>query len=214
MVPPADLVDPGPHSDSGFDMTLWTFVRSSSDLAPEAVVGESLALLHLSLRDFPADRLPRELPVHAQIENGLSALRRQAIVDADTFGLLARLHEELSAVLAGIEGASGVIHGDAHPWNLLSTDAGWRWIDMEETGLGPQEFDLAVLASKVDNAEAALARYASVMGRPPTEERQLGPFQRIRELETVVWGLGMAATDPKYEKIARDRLARLVSASS
>jgi hypothetical protein len=57
---------------------------------------------------------------------------------------------------------------------------------MEETGFGPREFDLAVLASKVRDADAALARYASTMGEPAVPKGVLDPFQRIRELETVI----------------------------
>jgi Ser/Thr protein kinase RdoA (MazF antagonist) len=210
VVPPTADVDPGPHTSNGFHLTLWTYVESSSELASEAVVGEALARLHLSLRDFPGDELPARLPVHAQIENGLSALEREHVVDTGTIGTIRELHEELSRDLAAINGTDGVLHGDAHPWNLLLTDAGWRWIDMEETGYGPQEFDLAVLASKVEDADAALSAYAARVGCPVARPELLAPFQRIRELETVVWGLGMAVTDPTYREAAAERLHRLL----
>lgn len=213
VVPPVTHMNPGPHAMNGFHLTLWTYVKSSSELASEAEVGEALARLHLSLRDFPTDELPRRLPVHVQIENGLAALEREHVVDAAVIGTLREFHEELSRDLAAIQGTDGVLHGDAHPWNLLRTDAGWRWIDMEETGFGPQEFDLAVLASKVEDADAALSAYAATMGRPSARREVLAPFQRIRELESVVWELGMAVTDPTYEKGAQHRLERLLQSS-
>jgi Ser/Thr protein kinase RdoA (MazF antagonist) len=197
---------------NGFAMSLWTYVESSTDLASEAEVGEALARLHLSLRYFPGESLPTRLPVHAQIENGLSALERERIVDAATIRRLRELHDQMSRNLAALKGTPGVLHGDAHPWNLLRTEAGWRWIDMEETGFGPQEFDLAVLASKVDDPDSALAAYSSAMQRPRVASEVLVPFQKIRELETVVWGLGMAVTDQTYRDEANDRLERLLRA--
>ena len=212
VVPPTALVDPGPHNKDGYALTLWTYVEADGDLASESEMGEALGQLHLSLRDFPRSALPDRLPVHAQIENGIAALTRDRVIEAETLERLARMHEQLSRGLEAIKGTDGVIHGDAHPWNLLHTDAGWRWIDMEETGFGPQEFDLAVLASKVDDPEAALASYASTMGSAVVLPAMLAPFQRIRELETVVWGLGMAVTDPSFRETAEDRLRRLLPA--
>ena len=210
VVPPTDLVDPGPHRMAGYDMSLWAYVDASGELASEAEVGEALGRLHRSFEGFPLPSLPKDLPVHAQIRNGLTALERESVIDGKTLGTLRSMHERYSEELAGIKGTHGVIHGDAHPWNLLKTDAGWRWIDMEETGSGPQEFDLAVLASKVDDPHSALDAYASTMGRAVVDLEALAPFQRIRELESVVWALGMGVTDPSYRKDANARLDRLL----
>ena len=210
VVPPTDLVDPGPHRVQGYDMSLWTYVDAGGELAAEAEVGEALGRLHRSLEGFPSLSLPEDLPVHAQIRNGLAALERESVIDRQTLDELRAMHQRYSGELAGFQGTRGVIHGDAHPWNLLRTDAGWRWTDMEETGSGPQEFDLAVLVSKVDDPRAALDAYASTMGRAAVELEILAPFQRIRELESVVWGLGMSVTDPSYREDAKARLDRLL----
>jgi Ser/Thr protein kinase RdoA (MazF antagonist) len=210
VVPPTDLVDPGPHHVQGHDMSLWTYVDADSELAAEAEVGEALGRLHRSLEGFPLHSLPEDLPVHAQIRNGLAALERENVIDSQTLEKLRAMHKRYSGELVGFEGTREVIHGDAHPWNLLRTDAGWRWIDMEEAGSGPQEFDLAVLASKVDDPRGALDAYASTVGRAAVELEILAPFQRIRELESVVWGLGMGVTDPSYREDAQARLDRLL----
>jgi Ser/Thr protein kinase RdoA (MazF antagonist) len=118
VVPPTPLADPGPHRADGYSLTLWTYVRAGEELASEAEVGEALARLHLSLSDFPGTELPDRLPVHAQIENGLSALEREEVVDPPTIRALRARHEELSSELSGAQGTDGVLHGDAHPWNL------------------------------------------------------------------------------------------------
>jgi Ser/Thr protein kinase RdoA (MazF antagonist) len=213
VVPPTRLMDPGPHHRDGYDMSFWTYAPSTDRLASEAEVGEALARLHRSLHDYPVASLPDRLPVHAQIENGLAALAREHVEDDETLGALRVMHEQLSAALARIDGTNGVIHGDAHPWNLLLTDGEWRWIDLEETGFGPREFDLAVLATKVDDPDAAMSGYATTMGSPAPDPAALLPFQRIRELESVIWELGMAVTDPSYRDGARERLERLLTSS-
>ena len=210
VVPPTPLADPGPHRRDGYDLTLWTHVPSGGETASEARVGEALAELHLCFRDY-AGSLPDRLPVHAQIENGLRALEREAILDAETIAALKALHYELSLELAGVRGTDGVLHGDAHPWNLLRTKGRWLWIDLEETGFGPQEFDLAVLASKVQDVDAALSGYASTVGRSVASRDALAPFQRIRDLGTVVWALGMAFLDPGgYREYAQKGLDQLL----
>ena len=54
------------------------------------------------------------------------------------------------------------------------------------------------------------AAYASVMRCPAVPAEQLVPFQRVRELESVVWELGMAVMDASYSEGAQDRLQRLL----
>jgi Ser/Thr protein kinase RdoA (MazF antagonist) len=210
VVAPTRLMDPGPHRRDGYAMTFWTYAKSTERLASKAEAGDALARLHRSLQDYPASSLPDRLPVHAQIENGLAALARDGVVGSATLETLGAMHEQLSAELATIDGTKGVIHGDAHPWNLLFTEGTWRWIDLEETGFGPREFDLAVLATKVDDADAALFAYAATMGSRAPDKVVLVPFERIRELESVIWGLGMAVTDPSHRDAANQRLERLL----
>jgi Ser/Thr protein kinase RdoA (MazF antagonist) len=210
VVAPTDLVDPGPHITDGYALSLWTYVTHSGATPTEREVGTALARLHMSLTDFPTV-LPDRLPVHAQIENGLSALERDRLLDAATLTALRDRHAAFALELDGVPGTPGVVHGDAHPANLLNVDGEWRWIDLEETGFGPQEWDLAILAIKVDDPDEALSAYASAAGAPVPPPDVLLPFQRARELETVVWALGMAHQDPGgYRDFASERLAKLL----
>jgi hypothetical protein len=47
------------------------------------------------------------------------------------------------------------------------------------------------------------------VGRRQVGTETFSPFQRIRELETVVWRLGMAVSDPSFRTTAEDRLKAL-----
>ena len=214
VVAPSSLVDPGPHRSGGFALTLWTYVEPTGRVPDAATTGEALARLHFSLEDFP-DALPHRLPVHAQIEDALTALERHEVLEEGTLAALRERHEETAEELSRIDGTPGVLHGDAHPWNLLQVSGEWRWIDLEETGYGPREWDLAVLAGKVERPEEGLSAYASVAGTPMPGPEVLRPFQRARELETVAWAFGMAEHDPGgYREFARDRLAKLLGDAS
>ena len=214
VVSPTSLVDPGPHWSDGHALTLWTYVEPSGQLPDAATTGQALARLHMSLADFP-DVLPHRLPVRAQIEDALAALEGHDVLKAGTLAALRERYEEIAAGLARVGGTPGVLHGDAHPWNLLHVGQQWLWIDIEETGYGPQEWDLAVLAMKVEQPEEALFAYASVAGTPIPAPEILRPFQRARELETVVWAFGMAEHDPEgYREFAHDGLAKLLGDAS
>lgn len=107
-------------------------------------------------------------------------------------------------MLTGLAGSPPVVlHGDAHAGNLLRGEAGWFWVDLEETSLGPPEWDLAVL-----DDPAAVAAYAARTGRVAGE---LAPFRAAREMEAVVWLQVMARQYPeRYRHAADERLAALL----
>jgi hypothetical protein len=57
VVPPTDLLPPGPHEQDGLWMTLWTFVPHDEQARPPEPreLGRSLHRLHAALADFPGD---------------------------------------------------------------------------------------------------------------------------------------------------------------
>lgn len=175
------------------------------------VSGESLARLHLALADHQ-DELPWLTPTTDQINDGLTALEREHVLAPDELKVLRTHHEAVLAGLDGIGGTAGVLHGDAHPGNLPLADGQWRWTDFEEACRGPREWDLAVLAGNLGaDAPAALRAYAEVIGETPCEPADLAPFHRARELEALVWFLGIAYLDPdRYAARARARLAEFL----
>src|SRR5688500_9068677 len=60
VVPPSDLLPPGPHEQDGFWMTLWKFVPHDAQAPPPEPreLGRSLRWLHAVLADFPYDLVP------------------------------------------------------------------------------------------------------------------------------------------------------------
>jgi Ser/Thr protein kinase RdoA (MazF antagonist) len=219
VVAPASIVDPGPYWRDGFALSLWTYTPFSAQRPDAAAVGAALAQLHTSLADYPGT-LPVMVPVHEQIDDGLAVLAREHILGTEQVVALRSCHEEVLAELDGV-GSAAVLHGDAHSGNLLRGEHGWRWIDMEETCVGPREWDLAVMISAFAgekasagqgvDAETALASYAATSGTPLVTPEELTPFLRARELEAAVWTLGMAHHHPaRYRDGARTLLTTIL----
>ncbi len=206
VVPPAREADPGPHRSDGLAVSLWTYLPPSEDRPAPADVGEALARLHQAVAGYPV-QMPVLLPAREQISEGLAALERDHVLPAADLAALRARHAEILATLGDAGGPLVVLHGDAHGRNLLRGPGGWAWIDLEETCLGPVEWDLAVLAGQA--GEAALRRYAAVAGTPQPDPAALAPLARARELEIAVWSLGMAHQHPaRY----RDSAAALLTA--
>jgi Ser/Thr protein kinase RdoA (MazF antagonist) len=127
VVPPSDLLDPGPHRHGGHVVAFWKYVGQPREVEPVAA-GEALRGIHEALADYDG-----ELPsLHT------------ADLDAITGRLEPSADVEFLREL-GLREPAGVpqaIHGDAHLANCLP---GPLWHDFETACRGPREFDLAAL---------------------------------------------------------------------
>lgn len=198
VAPPTALVDPGPHDADGLVVGLMEFRASTPGRAEGRELGEALAALHAATAGYPGE-LPWLAAADQQVREGLRAAAAWL-----PCGTAAALRDRHAQVLTGLAGSPPVVlHGDAHAGNLLRGEAGWFWVDLEETSLGPPEWDLAVL-----DDPAAVAAYAARTGRVAGE---LAPFRAAREMEAVVWLQVMARQYPeRYRHAADERLAALL----
>lgn len=224
----------GPHLVDGHAITLWPFTPHTPDAVISAAeLGVMLGELHAALLAAP----PRGWDVvndafttsgvvkasfttrhpadgsHGPVADLVRALDALDSGDAPADDL-ARLREiaaervERAATAAAALPAQG-LHGDPHPGNVLLTPDGPRWIDFEDTWIGPVAWDLACLAnSRLVDGAAALAVYP---GGPPDPE-ELAPFVDLRTLFGVCWGLLLARRFPHHERRARERLAAMLAA--
>jgi len=127
VVPPSDLLDPGPHRHGGHVVAFWRYAGSPREVEPVAA-GEALRAIHEALADYDG-----ELPsLHTEALRGIvDGLEPSADVE-----LLRELGVRQPA------GPTQAIHGDAHLANCLP---GPLWHDFETACRGPREFDLAAL---------------------------------------------------------------------
>jgi len=127
VVPPSDLLDPGPHRHGAHVVTFWQYVEPKREVEPVAA-GEALRAIHDALADYEG-ALPS---LHTDDLVGiLDSIEPSADVD---------FLRELG--LRQPAGPRQAIHGDAHLANCLP---GPLWHDFETTCSGPREFDLAAL---------------------------------------------------------------------
>jgi Phosphotransferase enzyme family len=131
VVPPSDLLPPGPHRHGGHVVCFWRYAGRPREVEPVAA-GEALRTIHEALADYVG-----ELPsMHTDDLMGIvEGLEPSADVE-----LLRELGTREPA------GATQALHGDAHLANCLP---GPLWHDFETACRGPREFDLAALALSV-----------------------------------------------------------------
>ncbi len=206
LTPTADI-DPGPYTVGGVHLSLWRYVEVESQIPTAQEVGICLAQLHHFLQHFPGE-LTVLAPVTDQILEGLVALKGHC-AEQDLYDL--KVLQE-TYLLETLNMASDfVLHGDAHPGNLLRVAGQWLWADLEETCRGPVYWDLATLhrTTRFDGS-AAVQAYCHATGMPVPVASELKPFVRLRDLEAAVWTAGLAAQDARYRAIARDLMARVL----
>jgi hypothetical protein len=142
VVPPSDLLDPGPYRHDGHIVAFWQYVRPRREVEP-AAAGEGLRAIHDALADYEG-----ELPsLHT---DDLIAITDRLEPSADVEFL-----RELGTRKPG--GAVQAIHGDAHLANCMP---GPLWHDFETACCGPREFDLAALSLSDEVRDHAESRIA------------------------------------------------------
>jgi len=128
VVPPSDLLPPGPHRRDGHVVAFWKYAGRPREVEPVAA-GDALRAIHDALVGYEG-----ELPsLHTDDLVGIiDGLEPSADVE-----LLRELGTRQPA------GPTQALHGDAHLANCLP---GPLWHDFETACRGPREFDLAALA--------------------------------------------------------------------
>lgn len=133
----------------GFRIALWAYCEPVQPriLVP-AEYAQALARLHAGLRQI-------EVPLPHFMER-VAATRRDIasrdvtpdLTDPDRALLAITLHD-LGRSIVDRGGAEQLLHGEPHPFNILSTKKGPLFIDFENTARGPVEYDLAWVPGEV-----------------------------------------------------------------
>jgi hypothetical protein len=188
-VSPSEVLAPGPHRHDGLWMTFWEFVEhDASGALPRAdELGGSLRELHGALAGYAGglgplsdvrdwlDRLAAELHPSPRLSSQ----------DRD------RLRSRLQALTPTVFESSlpaQAIHGDASMSNLLRTDDGLLWNDLEDACVGPVHWDVAGLiveARARGESEAFVADFLRAYGGLELEE--LDDFIAAHLLYMTIW---------------------------
>jgi hypothetical protein len=189
VVPPTDILPPGPHEQDGLWMTLWKFVPDDEQAPPPEPreLGRSLRELHLALADFPGDLAPLS-EIRDWLERLVADLRPSPkLTQRD----IDRVRFKLDALTPAVFESSlpaQAIHGDASLSNLLRTDRGLVWNDLEDVCTGPVAWDVAGLVASA-RARAQSARFIEELlaayGEPGVDD--LETFLEAHAVYDVVW---------------------------
>ena len=188
-VSPSDVLAPGPHEYDGLWMTFWEFVEhdASRPLPRAHELGGSLRELHAALAEFPAELGPLS-DVRDWLDRLLAELDPSPRLTRQDRDLLRSHLQELTPTVFESSLPAQALHGDASISNLLRTDNGLIWNDLEDTCVGPVHWDVAGLISEVrarGRSEAFVADFLRAYGGLDLEE--LNDFIAAHLLYTTVW---------------------------
>jgi hypothetical protein len=210
VVAPTDILPPGPHEQDGLWMTLWKFVPHDAQAPPREPrqLGRSLQRLHAVLADFPGDLAPLS-ETRDWLERLLAELRPSpSLTQQDIDWLRSQLDALTPAVFESSLPAQA-LHGDASMSNLLCTESGPVWIDLEDVCTGPVAWDVSGLVTSA-RARGQSAKFIEELlaayGDPGVED--LEAFLDAHALYEIVWQAFEARRRPRAMKRAGASLAR------
>jgi Ser/Thr protein kinase RdoA (MazF antagonist) len=191
-------------------MTVWTFVPHDAQAPPPdpRELGRSLGELHTALADFPGD-LARLSEIGGWLERLLGELRPSPSLSRPDIDWLRFKLDELTPMVFDSALPAQALHGDASMSNLLRTESGLVWNDLEDVCTGPVAWDVCGLVTSV-GARAERATFVDELlaayGGPGVED--LAPFLEAHALYEVVWHAFEGRRRPQAMKRAAARLAR------
>jgi hypothetical protein len=205
VVPPSDVLPPGPHACDGVWITFSRRVEVVDGPAPpSSELGRLLANLHEHLRPCP-ERLPYLTPL-AELPRMIDHLAA-ILSPGATDGLRRAYDRDVAPLVERPRGDPRVLHGDSNLNNLVSTRDGYRWHDFEDAAAGPAAWDLACAARS-----PAVERGALVAGYGTTiDDRELDLMISARAVQSDAWLALMATRVPELREQARARLEALAA---
>jgi hypothetical protein len=210
VVAPSDLLPPGPHERDGLWMTMWTFVPHDSHAPmPEAgELGRSLRDLHAALAGFQGDLAPVS-EIRDWLGRLLAELRPSGSLTQEDIDWLRFKLDALTPAVFESSLPAQALHGDVAISNLLHTDGGLVWNDLEDVCVGPVAWDLAGLVSSARSrgqSEAFVEELVAAYGDPGVD---LGAFLEAHALYDVIWQGSGGPDRPQAMKRAAASLALL-----
>ncbi|WP_422575805.1 phosphotransferase family protein [Phenylobacterium sp.] len=135
-------VPPRVYERDDFAITLWTYHAPATPELSPADYADALWRLHAGMRTIEITA-PHFTDRVAEAQ-ALVANRDQTpdLADADR-DLLSGMLQSLRRTIVARGAAEQLLHGEPHPGNVLSTEIGPLFIDLETCCFGPIEFDLA-----------------------------------------------------------------------
>jgi thiamine kinase-like enzyme len=190
-------VEPRVYERDGFVVTLWTYYKPATprELSP-GDYADALERLHAGLRrlDVRTPHFTDRVDTAQQLVESRSLTPELA--DADRELLISTLRSCRQAI-GDRRAAEQLLHGEPHPGNVLRTQTGPLFIDLETCCRGPVEFDLAHVPEEVSE------RYADA------DEELLSECRVLVLAMVAAWRWDPADQFPDGQRAARRLLSAL-----
>jgi hypothetical protein len=193
-------VEPRVYERDGFAATLWTYYApATAGVVSAAEYANALKRLHAGMRKLDVTT-PHftERAVEAQ-QLVASHDLTPGLADADR-ELLSDTLESRTQSIRDRGAAEQLLHGEPHPGNLLDTNDGLLFIDLETSCRGPVEFDLAHVPEDVSN------RY------PDADQDLLGECRILMLAMVATWRWDRADQFPSGRRIGTELVSQLRAA--
>jgi len=140
---PDPRVEPRVYTCDGFAVTLWTYYEpvGPAKIGPDEYA-QALVRLHESLRQIEISA-PHFTDRVAEAQRLVADPELTPELPDDDRDLLGNTLSRLRSTISTASTDEQLLHGEPHPGNLLTTDKGLLFVDLETCCLGPVEFDIA-----------------------------------------------------------------------
>jgi aminoglycoside phosphotransferase (APT) family kinase protein len=132
----------------GFAITLWAYCEPVRRTLSPASYAQALGRLHAGLRQVDVTTPHFIDRVAATQRDVVNRDVTPDLAEADR-ALLADTLRDLREAIVDRRAAEQILHGEPHPWNVLTTTTGPLFMDFEDAVRGPVEFDLAWVPQEV-----------------------------------------------------------------
>jgi Ser/Thr protein kinase RdoA (MazF antagonist) len=142
-------VEPRVYEVDGFVVTLWTYYEplSPREVSP-ADYANALGRLHAGMRKLEVTT-PHFTDRVAEAQQLVGSRDRTPTLPDGDRELLSQALRSLRRAIGDRDAAEQLLHGEPHPGNVLRTQDGPLFIDLETCCRGPVEFDLAHVPQEV-----------------------------------------------------------------
>jgi hypothetical protein len=143
-------VEPRVYERDGFVVTLWTYYEQLRQEVSPANYAEALEQLHAGMAQLDVT-LPHFTDRVAEAQRLVASRdRTPGLEDSDRELLSSTLRSRSRAISEGFS-PEQLLHGEPHAGNLLNTEVGPLFIDLETCCRGPVEFDVAHVSEDVSD---------------------------------------------------------------